>query len=58
MKGDFTWQNPSQKRQVPNPNSVSRKKRRPFTVFLIVDDQTVRESLVEVLKAQKIEVQD
>jgi two-component system response regulator FixJ len=34
------------------------KKRRPFTVFLIVDDQTVRESLVEVLKAQKIEVQD
>ena len=34
------------------------KKRKPFTVFLIVDDQTARESLVEILKAQKIDVQD
>ncbi len=34
------------------------KKRRPFTVFLIVDDRALRETLVEVLKSQKIDVQD
>ena len=34
------------------------KKRKPFTVFVIVDDPTARESLVEILKAQKIDVQD
>lgn len=34
------------------------KKRRPFTVFLIVDDQSTRESLVEILKSEKIDVQD
>lgn len=34
------------------------KKRRPFTVFLIVDDRAMRESLAEILKNQKIDVQD
>ncbi len=34
------------------------KKRKPFTVFLIIDDQTMRGSLVEVLKSEKIDVQD
>jgi two-component system, LuxR family, response regulator FixJ len=34
------------------------KKRKPFTVFLIVDDQTMRQSLVEILKSEKIDVQD
>ena len=34
------------------------KKRRPFTVFLIIDDQTVRASLVEELRSAKIDVQD
>jgi FixJ family two-component response regulator len=34
------------------------KKRKPFTVFLIVDDQTMRGSLVEVLRSEKIDVQD
>ena len=34
------------------------KKRRPFTVFLIVDDRMLRESLVEFLQAEKIDVQD
>lgn len=34
------------------------KKRRPFTVFLIVDDRAMRESLAEILRNQKIDVQD
>lgn len=34
------------------------KKRRPFTVFLVEDDQAVRASLVEALSEQKIEVRD
>ena len=34
------------------------KKRKPFTVFLIVDDQTMRQSLVDILKSEKINVQD
>ena len=34
------------------------KKRRPFTVFLVVDDQTSRESLAAALREQKIDVQD
>ncbi len=34
------------------------KKRKPFTVFLIVDDQATRQSLVEILKSEKIDVQD
>ena len=34
------------------------KKRKPFTVFLIVDDQGMRQSLVEILKSEKIDVQD
>ncbi len=34
------------------------KKRKPFTVFLIVDDQAMRQSMVEILKSEKIDVQD
>jgi RNA polymerase sigma factor (sigma-70 family) len=34
------------------------KKRKPFTVFLIVDDQAMRQSLVEILRSEKIDVQD
>lgn len=34
------------------------KKRKPFTVFLIVDDEAMRQSLVEILKSEKIDVQD
>jgi FixJ family two-component response regulator len=34
------------------------KKRKPFTVFLIVDDQAMRQSLVEILTLEKIDVQD
>ena len=34
------------------------KKRRPFTVFLIEDDQAVRASLVEALGEHKISVRD
>ncbi len=34
------------------------KKRKPFTVFLIADDQAMRQSLVEILKSEKIDVQD
>ena len=34
------------------------KKRKPFTVFLIVDDQALRRSLVEILTSEKIDVQD
>ena len=34
------------------------KKRKPFTVFLIVDDQKLRQTLVEILKSEKIDVQD
>jgi RNA polymerase sigma factor (sigma-70 family) len=34
------------------------KKRKPFTVFLIVDDQAMRQSLVEILKSEKIDIQD
>ncbi len=34
------------------------RKRKPFTVFLIVDDQAMRQSLVEILKSERIDVQD
>ena len=34
------------------------KKRKPFTVFLIVDDRMLRESIVGVMKSEKIDVQD
>jgi two-component system response regulator FixJ len=34
------------------------KKRKPFTVFLIVDDQPLRQTLVEILESEKIDVQD
>ncbi|MFN9720473.1 MAG: response regulator transcription factor [Planctomycetota bacterium] len=34
------------------------KKRRPFTVFLIIDDRSVRESLAAALKGARIDVRD
>lgn len=34
------------------------KKRRPFTVFLIIDDGAVRSSLADFLRQQKVDVQD
>lgn len=34
------------------------KKRKPFTVFLIVDDQAMRQTLADILKSEKIDVQD
>jgi two-component system response regulator FixJ len=34
------------------------RKRKPFTVFLVVDDRMLRESLVGILKSDKIDVQD
>lgn len=37
---------------------IQPKKRRPFSVFLVVDDQSLRDSLVEILKAQKIDIHD
>ncbi|MGV2337314.1 MAG UNVERIFIED_CONTAM: hypothetical protein LVR18_25570 [Planctomycetaceae bacterium] len=35
-----------------------QKKRRPFTVFLVEDDQAVRSSLVSALNEQKVPVRD
>ncbi len=34
------------------------KKRRPFTVFLIIDDGSVQSSLADFLREQKVDVQD
>lgn len=34
------------------------KKRRPFTVFLIIDDRSVRESLAAALRSERIDVRD
>lgn len=34
------------------------KKRRPFTVFLIIDDGSVRSSMADFLRKQKVDVQD
>ena len=34
------------------------KKRRAFTVFLVVDDRTVRDSLLSTLREQQVDVQD
>jgi FixJ family two-component response regulator len=34
------------------------KKRQPFSVFLVVDDQALRQTLVDVLKAERIDVHD
>ena len=35
-----------------------QKKRRPFTVFLIIDDGSVRSSLADFLRKQKVDVHD
>lgn len=44
------------------PSNVSEfsqpKKRKPFSVFLVVDDRTIRETLAASLKEQQIEVHD
>lgn len=49
-------------RHMARSNSQSEfsqlRKRRPFTVFLIMDDRSARESVAEVLKREKIDVQD
>jgi two-component system response regulator FixJ len=48
----------SEKKSPPQTEFEQSKKRRPFTVFLIEDDQAVRASLVEALNEQKIAVRD
>lgn len=46
-------------KKAPPPTEFQQpKKRRPFTVFLVEDDQSVRASLVEALEEQKITVRD
>ncbi|MEZ6042980.1 MAG: response regulator [Planctomycetaceae bacterium] len=46
-------------KKAPPPTEFQQpKKRRPFTVFLVEDDQSVRASLVEALGEQKITVRD
>lgn len=46
-------------KKAPPPTEFEQpKKRRPFTVFLVEDDQAVRASLVEALNEQKIVVRD
>ena len=46
-------------KKAPPPTEFQQaKKRRPFTVFLVEDDQAVRASLVEALEEQKITVRD
>lgn len=48
----------SEKKAPPQTEFEQSKKRRPFTVFLVEDDQAVRASLVEALNEQKIAVRD
>jgi len=48
----------SEKKAPPQTEFEQSKKRRPFTVFLVEDDQAVRASLVEALNDQKIAVRD
>ncbi len=46
-------------KKAPPPTEFEQpRKRRPFTVFLVEDDQAVRASLVEALGEQKITVRD
>lgn len=46
-------------KKAPAQSEFSQPKtRRPFTVFLIVDDRDTRAAMVEELKQQKIEVRD
>lgn len=48
----------AEKKARPLTEFEQPKKRKPFTVFLVEDDQAVRASLVEALTEQKIEVRD
>ena len=48
----------SDKKAPPLTEFEQPKKRKPFTVFLVEDDQTVRASLVEALAEFKITVRD
>ena len=48
----------SEKKSAPQSEFEQVKKRRPFTVFLVEDDQGVRASLVEALTELKIDVRD
>ena len=50
--------NRSQKKAPPMTEFEQPKKRKPFTVFLVEDDQAVRASLVEALAEFKITVRD
>ncbi len=45
-------------RVAPQSEFSQPKKRRPFTIFLIVDDGSVRSSLADSLRQQKFDVQD
>ena len=47
-----------EKKALPPTEFQQAKKRRPFTVFLVEDDQAVRASLVEAMEEQKIVVRD
>lgn len=49
---------PSSKKAPPMTEFEQPKKRKPFTVFLVEDDQAVRASLVEALAEFKITVRD
>lgn len=47
------------KKKAPPPTEFSNpKKRRPFSVFLVEDDQDIRSSMVEALQAEGIDVTD
>ena len=48
----------SEKKAPPMTEFEQPKKRKPFTVFLVEDDQAVRASLVEALAEFKITVRD
>lgn len=48
----------SEKKSAPLTEFEQIKKRKPFTVFLVEDDQAVRASLVEALGEYKIPVRD
>ena len=48
----------TEKKSLPQTEFEQPKKRKPFTVFLVEDDQGVRASLVTALGEQKITVRD
>ena len=50
---------PEKKSRISNVSEFSQpKKRRAFTVFLVIDDRSTRENLAASLKEHQIEVQD